>query len=154
MRSDRRGMALPTVIAVLTALALLSALALFDAVQESRVASLAGDRVQAQAALLEGLAAAARPPALATLCVQPPLAAMTRSGASVGRGRYGVVWRHLGRGLVLAEVEGRGAQGGRARVRLLLRPDSGAVVSGLYGCPAAARLRPAGPDAREWHPEG
>jgi hypothetical protein len=147
-------MALPTVIAVVTALALLAALALFDAVQESRVASLAGDRVHARAALLEGLGAAAHPPSLAALCVQPPLAATTQTGASVGRGRYGVVWRHLGRGLVLAEVEGRGAQGGRARLRLLLRPDSGAVVAGLYGCPAARGLEPAGPEAREWHPEG
>lgn len=154
MRSDRRGMALPTVIAVVTALALLAALALFDAVQESKVASLAGDRVHARAALLEGLGAAAHPPSLAALCVQPPLAATTQTGASVGRGRYGVVWRHLGRGLVLAEVEGRGAQGGRARLRLLLRPDSGAVVAGLYGCPAARGLAPAGPEAREWHPEG
>jgi hypothetical protein len=147
-------MALPTVIAVVTALALLAALALFDAVQESRVASLAGDRVHARAALLEGLGAAAHPPSLAALCVQPPLAATTQTGASVGRGRYAVVWRHLGRGLVLAEVEGRGAQGGRARLRLLLRPDSGAVVAGLYGCPAARGLQPAGTEAREWHPEG
>jgi hypothetical protein len=147
-------MALPTVIAVVTALALLGALAVFDAVQESRVASLAGDRVEARAALLEGIAAASNPPSVVALCVQPPLAAMTRSGASVGRGRYGVVWRHLGRGLMLAEVEGRGVRGARARLRLLLRPDSGAVVSGLYSCPAAQRLLPAEPEATEWHPEG
>lgn len=147
-------MALPTVIAVLTVLALLGSLALFDAVQESRVASLAGDGVQARAALLEGLGVAAHPPSVAALCVQPPLASMTRSGASLGRGRYRVVWRHLGRGLVLAEIEGRGVNGGRARLRVLLRPDTGAVVAGLYGCPAAQRLSPSGPESREWHPEG
>ncbi len=147
-------MALPTVIAVLTALSLLGALALTDAVQESRVASMAGDGVHARAALLEGLGVAAHPPDVTALCVQPPLASMTRSGASQGRGRYGVVWRHLGWGLVLAEVEGRGVNGGRARLRLLLRPDTGSVVAGLYACPAARLLRPADPEAREWHPEG
>jgi len=154
MVSRRRGIALPIALAAMTALGLLSGLALFDAVQEWRVAMLAADRLRAHAARLEGHRLAARPAALASLCVRPPLAEVVATGQALDGGRYVVTWRHLGSGLVLAEVEGRGRTGGRERDRLLLRPDSGRLVGGLYGCPEATRLLPSGPAWREGHPEG
>lgn len=150
----RRGIILPSVLAALVALALLSALALFDAVQEWRVAGLADDQVLARAALAEGLDAVGRPADLAFLCLSPPLARQTGVGTAVGGGRYRITWSHLGGGLVRAEAEGRGRTGARARAIALLRPDSTAWVSGVFGCPTATRLAPAGTGWVSVHPEG
>ena len=154
MLGARRGIILPVVLAVLVALALLSSLAMFDAVQEWRVAGLAADRVRARAAAVEGLGDAATPPDLAALCIRSPLAAEERSRVAVGGGRLRVVWRHLGEGLVRAEVEGTGRTGARARLIALMVPDSGERVAGLFRCPDARRLVPAGPGWLEGHPEG
>jgi hypothetical protein len=152
--ADRRGIILPAVLAALVALALLSALALLDAVQEWRVAGLADDQVLARAAMEEGLDALGHPGDLAFLCLSPPLARQTGAGTAAGGGRYLLHWTHLGRGLVRAEVEGRGRVGARARAIALLRPDSTAWVSGVFGCPTATRLAPAGTGWVTVHPTG
>lgn len=153
-RSSRRGIILPAVLAALIALALLSALALFDAVQEWRVAGLADDQLIARAALHEGLDALAEPTDLPLLCVSPPLAGQVVTAASAGGGAYHLTWSHLGGGLVRAEAEGRGRVGARARAIALMRPDSSERVMGLYRCPAATRLAPAGAVWLTAHPEG
>ena len=154
MRGARRGFILPVVLGAIMALGLLSSLALFDAVQEWRVAGLADDQVLARAAVLQGVDAVAHPPDLPGLCVRPPLASVAATGPGAGGGAWLVRWRHLGDGLVRAEVEGRGRAGSRARVMALVVPDSGGRSSGLYGCAAATRLVPAGPGWLEGHPEG
>jgi hypothetical protein len=153
-RSLRRGIILPAVLAALVALALLSALALFDAVQEWRVAGLADDQVVARAALQEGLDELTRPTDLALLCVSPALARQMAIGPAAGGGEYRLSWWHLGDGLVRAEVEGRGRLRARARAIALLRPDSSERVMGLYRCPSATGLRPAGTGWLTTHPEG
>lgn len=158
MRADKRslrpGIILPAVLAALVALALLSALAMFDAVQEWRVAGLADDQVVARAALQEGLDALAAPTDLPLLCVSPALARQVGAGSSAGGGSYRLSWSHLGGGLVRAEAEGRGRVRARARAIALLRPDSSERSMGLYGCPAATRLRPAGVGWLTSHPAG
>lgn len=141
----RRGIILPAVLGALVALALLSALALFDAVQESRVATLADDRVLARAALHEGLDAASDPPDLAYLCVSAPVNLQVSAGVAAGGGRYLLEWSHLGRGLVRVSVSGRGRSGARAGAIALLRPDSADASGPGYSCPRATRLGPVGP---------
>lgn len=143
MRAGRHGIALPVVLAALVALALLAALALFDGMQESRAAALAADQVRAEAALQEGIDAAAHPPGLALLCVAPPLFAMRAAGRSLGGGRYSNRWVHVGDGLIRATTEGAGFGRARARAAGLFRPDS--AFTGGLGCPSALRLVPAGP---------
>ena len=154
MSGVRRGVVLPIVLAAILALGFLASLALFDAVLEWRVAGLAEDQVVARAAAVEGTDAVADPPDLPGLCVRPPLAWEERAGTTVGGGRFLVRWQHLGDGLVRAEVEGTGRIGARARVIALVRPDSSERVSGLFRCPSAIRLVPAGPRWLEMHPEG
>lgn len=145
---------MPIVLAAIVSLGLLASLALFDAVQEWRVAGLADDQVLARVAVMEGLDAVARPADLAGLCLRSPLAVRTAAGPASSGGRYRVRWQHLGDGLVRAEVEGLGRSGGRSRLIALVVPDSSARVSGLFRCPVATRLVPAGPGWLETHPEG
>jgi len=147
-------MVLPIVLAAIVSLGLIASLALFDAVQEWRVAGLADDQVLARAAALEGLDAVARPPDVAGLCLRSPLSVEMGAGAASSGGRYRVRWQHLGDGLVRAEVEGQGRHGGRSRLIALVVPDTSERVSGLFRCPAASRLVPAGPGWSETHPEG
>jgi uncharacterized membrane protein len=147
-------MVLPIVLAAIVSLGLLASLALFDAVQEWRVAGLAEDQVLARAGAMEGLDAVARPADLAGLCLRPPLSVEVAAGASSSGGRYRVRWQHLGAGLVRAEVEGLGRLGGRSRLIALVVPDTSERVSGLFRCPVATRLIPAGPGWLETHPEG
>jgi len=145
---------LPVVLAVMVALALLASLACFAAVQEWRVALLAGDRVQARAAALSALGAAEFPPSLALLCLSPPVTVQERTIPVSGRGTAEVAWRHLGEGTVRAEIVGRGRHGSRARLLAHFAPDSVERASGLLRCPAATRLRLLGPRPVEGHPEG
>jgi hypothetical protein len=154
MRSARQGIALPVVLGVVVVLSALSALALFDAVQESRVAALAQDRVVARAAALEGISRLWQPLDLALLCLSPPVSAQRATVALPSGARLTVRWRHLGEGLVVAEVEGRGVRDTRHRLRGYLTPDSVERVGGLLRCPAATRLRTAGPGWLGGHPEG
>ncbi len=147
-------MVLPIVLAAIVSLGLLASLALFDAVQEWRVAGLADDQVLARVAAMEGLDAVSRPADLAGLCLRSPLSAEVAAGSASSGGRYRVRWQHLGDGLVRAEVEGLGRNGGRSRLIALVAPDSSERVSGLFRCPAAGRLIPAGPGWLETHPEG
>lgn len=151
---SRRGIVLPAVLAVMVALALLVALAVFDAVQEWRVSTFAVDRVVSRAAALAALGAARQPPDIAALCVAPPLAGQTSSPGVPGAGTARVVWRHLGGGSIRAEITGAGPHGTRTRLLVLLRPDSSETVSGLFRCPGARQLVPAGPRWVEGHPEG
>lgn len=150
----RRGVVLPAVLAALVSLALLSSLALFDALQEWRVAGLADDQVLARAALQEGLDQLTQPADLAVLCVSAPLLRQGRAASAAGGGRFTLSWSHVGGGLVRAEVRGEGRHGARARAIALLRPDSSEWVSGLYRCPTATRLAPAGTGWATVHPEG
>lgn len=154
MRGARRGFILPVVLAAIVALGLLAGLALFDSVQEWRVAALADDQAIARAALLEGVDAVARPPALATLCVSPPLAMQAGEGSAAGGGRWQVRWGHVGEGLVRAEVTGRGPAGSASRALALVVPDTVVRVSGLLQCASATRLVPAGAAWIEAHPDG
>lgn len=154
MLRSRRGVVLPVVLAVMVALALLSSLALFDAVQEWRVASLAGDRVEARAAALSALASTRTPPDLASLCISPPVVEQVAAASVVGRGSARIAWRHFGGGAVRAEVAGTGIHGTRSRLVVLLRPDSSERVGGLFRCPRAAALEPVGDRPVEGHPEG
>lgn len=154
MRGARRGFILPVVLAAIVTLGLLGGLALFDAAQEWRVAALAEDAAVARAAMLEGVDAVSDPPALAALCVSPPLATQARDGASAGGGRWQARWQHVGEGVVRAEVTGRGPAGATSRAVALVVPDSVGRVAGLWPCPAASRLVPAGPSWVEAHPEG
>lgn len=153
-RRSRRGVVLPVVLAVMVALALLSSLALFSAVQEWRVASLAGDRVDARAAALSALGSARTPPDLAALCISPPVTEQIAAVPVVGRGSARITWRHLGGGAVRAEVTGTGTHGARSRLVALLRPDSSERVAGLFRCPTATVLTPVGDRSVEGHPEG
>jgi hypothetical protein len=150
----RRGIVLPAVLAALVSLALLSSLALFDAVQEWRVAGLAGDQVLARAAMHEGVDRLATPDDLAALCVSPPLLRQGRSARASGGGRFALTWSHLGGGLVRAEVQGVGRHGARARAIALMRPDASEWVTGLFRCPAATQLEPVGAGWVTSHPEG
>ena len=153
MRGDRRGIILPTVLAVLLTTAMLSALVLIAAAQEQRVAGLAQDRLRARAAAIEGLLLAGAPPDVEELCLRPPLAPMEVARATVSGGTVRLRWRHLGAGLVRLEVEGRGAQGSRWRDQGYLRPDP-APAPLPFGCPGATRLKPVGARWLDGHPEG
>jgi len=150
----RRGIALAVVLGVTVVLAALSALALFDAVQESRVATLAQDRAIARAAAIEGISRAWAPPDLALLCLSPPVNAQRLATVAPSGGVIRVSWRHLGTGLVLVQVEGRGVRGSRHRFRGHVVPDSTEWSGGLFRCPAATRLRPSGKGWLRGHPEG
>lgn len=153
MRSDRPGIVLPAVLAVLVCLALLSALALMSAAQEERVAGLAQDRLLARAAALEGLTLLGSPGDVGELCLRPPLAPLETTRPAVSGGSLRLRWRHFGRGLTRVEIEGRGRSGSRWRLWGYLRPDP-ATDSLPFGCPGALRLVPVGPGWLEGHPEG
>ncbi len=154
MRSGRRGIVLPVVLAVILAMAALSALALFDAVQEARVAGLAQDRAVARAAALEGIGFVWAPPDIEALCLMPPVAEVEEIRGAFSGGSVRLVWRHLGAGTMLGMIEGLGARGTRHRFRAYLTPDSTEFSAGVFRCPGATRLGPAGPDWLEGHPEG
>lgn len=154
MRSDRRGIVLPAILSVILAMAALSSLALFEAVQEARVAGLAQDRAIARAAAMEGVAFVWAPSDLVGLCLRPPVAEMVENRPALSGGTVRLSWRHLGSGSVLAEIEGRGSRGTRHRYRAHLRPDSAGGSAGVFGCPSATRLEPAGTRWLEGHPEG
>lgn len=153
MRSDRRGIVLPAVLAVLVPLSAISALALLEAAQELRVSALASDRVVARARAIEGLGHVWTPTDPAELCLRPPSLPRTVSLAAVGGGAILIRWHHLGRGLIRADVEGRGGRGAIARLSAHLRPDSLAIPP-AFGCPTATRLVPATGAWLEGHPEG
>lgn len=153
MRSDRRGVALPAVLAVLVPMSALSALALLDAAQEARIAGLAADRVVARARAIEGLSGVWTPADPAGLCLRPPSLPQVASPPAAGAGAFTIRWHHLGRGLIRADVEGAGRQGARVRLSAYLRPDS-LPPPPAVGCPAATRLVPAAIDWVEGHPEG
>jgi hypothetical protein len=154
MSRPRRGIVLPVVLGVMVALALLSSMALFDALLEWRVSGLAADRVRARAAALEGLGAVATPPDLQSLCLQPPLARQEATRPAAPGGTYRVVWRHLGGGLVRAEVDGVGTAGARSRLIALVVPDSAERGPGLFRCPSGRRLVPAAAVWLEGDPAG
>ncbi|MBX7117399.1 MAG: hypothetical protein K1X31_00230 [Gemmatimonadaceae bacterium] len=143
MRRPRRGIALPVVLATVVVLALLSALALFDGLQEARAAAFAGDQARAEAAMWEGLDAAAMPPDLPALCRAAPLAPQHRLGTAASGGRFRVLWVHAGGGRVRVLIDGEGRQGGRVGAVGWMRPDSGFRVAD--GCVRSLRLLPAGP---------
>lgn len=142
------------VLAVLVALMLLSALALSEAMLDWRVARFAADAVRARGAAMRGLAVVATPPDLAALCVSGPLAVQERSLPPVAGTGARIRWRHLGGGVMRAEVQGTGLQGARHRVWALLVPDTTERVMGLFRCPAALRLVPVPGRATDGHPEG
>lgn len=144
---------LPAVLAVLVLLAMLAALALLEAARESRVAALGMDRLTARSAAIEGLSRVWFPPDLPGLCLQPPVFQRTQVLSAAGGASIRLGWRHLGHGLIRAEVEGVGPQGARQRVRAFLRPDS-LTGDPPVGCAAATRLAPAAADWLEGHPEG
>lgn len=150
----RAGIALPMVLLVLLALGLLSSLALSDAMQAMRAASLAGDGLHARAAAQRGLALAFEPPNLALLCLQPPHAEMVREVTFAPGATARLSWRMLPTRVIQLEVTGRGERGVRARLLGRLTPDSLPSDPWVFGCPAATRLRPAGPDWWIRHPGG
>ena len=141
------------VLMVMIALALLSSLALFDAVQFWRVALLAEDSVRARAAAYSAVATTFSPPDLHLLCLRPPHLGVRGSVAHTANGTASVAWRSLRGGRVRAEVGGRGRNGARFDLVVLLLPDSLPALPGVPGCPAATRLVPQG---RIWvlrHPQ-
>jgi len=150
----RAGIALPMVLLVLLALGLLSSLVLSDAVQASRAARLAGDGLQAKAAAHRALPLAFQPPNLALLCLQPPHAEMVRDVTFDDGVRARLSWRTLPTRVIQLEVTGHGERGARARLLGRLAPDSIPTDSWVFGCPAATRLVPAGPDWWLRHPAG
>jgi hypothetical protein len=153
MRSGRRGIVLPAVLAVLVPLSAISALALMEAAQELRVSALASDRVVARAGAIEGLGHVWSPSDPAELCLRPPSLPRTVARMASGGGSIIIRWHHLGRGLIRADVEGRGRRGAVTRLTAHLRPDSVAAPPGI-GCPSATSLVPATGDWLEGHPEG
>jgi hypothetical protein len=154
VRRPRRGIALPAVLAVSVALAALAALALFDAAEGSRLAGLAGERALVRGVALEAAAAAAVPPDAGALCLRGPTAPLQGSARTSRGVRIQVAWRHLGDGLIRAEVELQGPRGTRERLLLLQRPDSATRDPGYLDCARARRLVPAAPEAAERTPEG
>lgn len=117
-------MALPAVLCAVLIVSAWAAFALVQALDEARRASLAFDRMRATQRLGEGIDAIGRPPDLALLCLSG-----TTSGISVDRGgtdgtRLTLRWRHLGEGVVLAELAATGPLGGGVRAVAWLAVDS------------------------------
>lgn len=145
---------MPVVLLVLVALGLLSSLALSDALQASRVATLAEDAVRVRAAVIGGLEALAAPPDLPWLCLQPPNAPARASSSAPDGSRLLRQWWMVAPGVVRVEMEGRGPGGARHRRLGWMRPDSLLPLDPRPGCPDATRLVPLGPDWLGAHPEG
>lgn len=139
---------------MMVALGMLSALSLTDALQASRVASLAEDEALARAAALAGLARLSEPPDVAWLCLQPPAAAVRIVENLPNGSRVELRWRTVATGVIRAEVTGIGASGGRHRRIAWLRPDSLDPADSRPGCPDALRLAPLVDDWLGGHPEG
>jgi hypothetical protein len=153
-RRDRRGIALPMVLLVLLALGLISSLALSDAIQAYRASGLAGDALQARSAAHRALPLAFNPPDLALLCLQPPHAEMVREVTFADGTEARISWRALTSRVHQLEVTGHGIKGARVRLLGRLTPDSLPSEPWVFGCPAATRLQPAGPDWWFRHPAG
>lgn len=150
----RRGIALPVALLMIVALGLLSALSLTDALQSSRIATLAEDEALARAAALEGLARLSAPPDVAWLCLQPPAMPVRRVDTLPGGRRVELRWWAVAPGVIRAEVVGVGASGGRHRRIGWLRPVPVDPEDPRPGCPVAERLEPVGPGWLGGHPEG
>lgn len=150
---QRRGIALPSTIVVLVALGLLSALALHDAALAWRGAGYTLDALRAEEGAVYGLLHSDSPPDLHLLCLSAATGAQSSQIVSSNGVKTGISWRHLGAGGVRVEIEGRGVNGGRHRLQLLMVPDSG-WSKVAPGCPTSSYLvRVAG----KWqfrHPEG
>lgn len=142
------------VILVLAALGLLSALGLADALQATRVAALAEERVRAHAAMLEALPALFAPPDVPWLCLRSPDAPIRVLRVGTDGARAELVWWAVARGAVRAQVTGLSPLGGRHRRLALLTPDSLPADPSAPGCPTATRLVPAGEGWLLPHPEG
>lgn len=151
---NRRGIALPVALLMIVALGMLSALSLTDALQASRVATLAEDEALARAAALEGLSRLTAPPDVAWLCLQPPATPVVHVETLPGGQRVELRWWAVAPGVIRAEVLGVGTSGGRHRRLAWLRPVPQDPDDHRPGCPAAERLEPIGPDWLGGHPEG
>lgn len=134
-------MALPAVLCAVLIVSAWAAFALTQALDEARRASIAFDRMRATQRLGEGIDAIDRPPDLALLCLTAASSGVSVEREGADGTRLAVRWRHLGAGVVLAELAATGPLGGGIRTVAWLQVDS--IDRDLSGVRCSGgRLRP------------
>lgn len=130
-----RGFVLLQVLVVLVLLSAWAALALAQALAVTRRAQMASEAVRLRLALSRGMEQVWEPPALSLLCLASPHLPQQRVlGESTGVWSASR-WRHVGSGVILAELEAVAPTGGRARVIAWLVPDTLERRLTGVGCP-------------------
>jgi|GEM_PF-1929257 len=141
-----RGFVLLQVLVVLSLLSAWVGMSLAQGVESARRAQLARERLRVRLASISGVAQLEEPPALSLLCLASPQAAQHRVVTDPSGIRTEARWRHIGGGVVLAELDAVGPTEGRVRTLAWLLPDSlERRPTGLL-CPGST-LRPLGSGA-------
>jgi hypothetical protein len=140
------GFALLQVLVVLSLLSAWVGMALAQGFESARRAQLAHERLRVRLAHASGVARLGEPPTLALLCLAAPQAAQHWVVTDPSGVRTAARWRHVGDGVVLAELDAIGSTGGRVRTLAWLLPDSvERLPTGLH-CPGST-LQPVGSGA-------
>ena len=141
-----RGFVLLQVLVVLSLLSAWVGMALAQGVESARRAQLARERLRVRLASVSGVAQLDEPPTLSLLCLASPQGAQHRVVTDPSGIRTEARWRHIGGGVVLAELDAIGPTAGRVRTLAWLLPDSlERRPTGLL-CPGST-LRPLGSGA-------
>lgn len=138
-----RGFVLLQVLVVLSLLSAWVGMSLAQGVEAARRAQLARERLRVRLASVSGVARLEEPPALSLLCLATPQAAQHRVVTDPSGIRTEARWRHIGGGVVLAELDVTGPNAGRARAVAWLTPDSIESTPAGLRCPGST-LRPLG----------
>lgn len=122
------------------------ALTLAQATMTARRAAAARDALRVRLVSIVAADSVMHPPDLTLLCLSGPRGPQ-RLRRSLAEGAWAEYrWRHLGGGIVLAELDLTGPGGARHHTLHWLIPDSVVRETGALRC-AGSRLRPIGPEA-------
>lgn len=121
-------------------------LAFAQAMSAARRAGEAHEALRVRIMATHALESAGHPPNLTLLCLAGPLGPQRRSWPQADGGRVEILWRHVGNGVILTEIDAIGATLARVRLIAWMTPDSLARSGVELRC-AGARLRPLTHDA-------
>jgi hypothetical protein len=146
MSRDRRGMVLVQVVFVVLLMGMWASVGLSRAAEALRRVIRAEEVGRVEEGVAMGLESLLEPPDLATLCHAGPRHAFQRSATRPDGVTAVMRWRHLGAGMMLAEVDVMGRQGARARAIAWVVADSIDRSSALLTC-RGTRLQLVGSEA-------
>lgn len=139
VRRGKRGFVLTQVLLAVMLLAAWGAMAMAHAAGAVQRASMAREALHVRLGMFAAIDLAFRPPDLGLLCLSSPLAPQEHSAG----GGVELRWRHLGNGIIMAEVDVAGTRGGRLRTLIWMVPEVIEAGEGGIRCPSS-RLRSLG----------